>query len=37
MARTEKNKETRKALEDIATAWEHLCDEMSEIAKRKKH
>jgi hypothetical protein len=36
MARAERNKATRKNLEDIAAAWEQLCDELGEIEKGKK-
>ena len=36
MARTEQDRDTRKRLEDIAASWEHLCEELGKIEKRKK-
>jgi hypothetical protein len=37
MARTETNPETRKRLEDVATAWEQICEQLGDIAKRKQN
>ena len=36
-ARTETNPETRKRLEDVATAWEQICEQLGDIAKRKQN
>jgi hypothetical protein len=36
MARTETHEETRKRLDDLATSWERLCEEIEAIAKRAK-
>jgi len=33
LARRETNPQTRKKLEDLASSWEELCEEISKVAK----
>ena len=35
MARRQTNRETKKKLDDLAASWERLCEELTEIEKRK--
>jgi hypothetical protein len=36
MARRETHPETRMKLENLAASWDQLCEELSELAKRKQ-
>jgi hypothetical protein len=35
MARRESNPDTKKKLDDLAAEWEHLCEELKHLQKRK--